>query len=134
MKRSPLNRKTPMKRSRIRQVAPKKRTAEEGGDETYLCWIRGLPCCVCGCEPTDDDPTHPHHATLLGRGKSQKAHDHETMPFCSEHHRSFHSLTGFFDGWTRDGLVIFQELQIQRCRELWREFVDPSRFGLGHQL
>ncbi len=119
-----------MKRTRFEQKAPKPRTAKQGGDPVYLAWIRSLGCCVCP-RPA---PSHPHHATLLGRGKSQKAHDHETMPMCFEHHRAFHDLTGYFDGWTRDGLKLFQELQIQRCRELWAEFVDPERWLRSNQV
>lgn len=124
MKRSPLKR-TPFKRK-----PPRVRTAKQGGDPTYLCFVRSLPCCIC----QKAAPSHPHHATLLGRGKSQKSHDHQTMPMCFECHRAFHDLSGYFDGWTRDGLVLFQELQVQCTRGLWLDFVDPDRFGSGNQL
>lgn len=108
MKRTPLTRKTPMKRSRPEFKSPHKRTPEQGGDEEYLRWIRKLPCCVTGCAATGS--SHAHHST--GAGMALKAHDRETMPLCATHHRQFHDGRGYFLDWGRAQRRSWQAAQV----------------------
>ena len=56
MKRSELRRKTPLasgpgpERKPMARKAPRKKASSEARwrSETYLAWVRSLPCCVCG--------------------------------------------------------------------------------------
>lgn len=124
MKRTPLTRKTPMKRSRFVKRPLPKRAPERGGDVDYLAWIRMLPCARCGVNGI----SHAHHST--GAGMGLKSDDRDAMPLCSPHvdgrmtkpgcHREFHDNRGLFDGWTREDRRIWQELQVARCQALHR--------------
>lgn len=134
MKRGPLLRKTPLVRTsslvttkplarsnllrRTRLVSRvKARTAEEGGDEAYLDFVRGLPCCACGTAP----PNHPHHEILNGRGKSQKAPDRRTLSLCFDDHHDFHRGLRRFSGWTREQKRVFQDDEITRLQSIYDE-------------
>src|SRR4051812_28875508 len=90
--RAKLEPKSTLRRTRFKQKPAYQRTPEEGGDPVYLAWVRTHPCCRCGKHP----PSHAHHEILNGRGKSQKAPDHRTLPFCEECHDQFHAVTGRF--------------------------------------
>lgn len=136
MKRSPLQRKTPLartsglltskplervselKRTAMKRKAPKIRTASEGGDPEYLAFVRRQRCCACGSLP----PSHAHHETLGGRGKSQKAPDRRTLPFCFGDHDDFHLVRGRFKGWSREKRKAFQEAEIDRLSGVWDYF------------
>lgn len=118
MKRTPLKRKTPMRRTRLQQKPPRKRSSAEGGDEVYLDWIRSLPCCVCGVRTS----SHAHHST--GAGMALKAPDREAMPLCPRCHRDFHDGKGFSDGWRREQRALWQELQVERCQRLYSTISD----------
>lgn len=142
LKRTPLQRKTPlvsktrlegsklptrnkpMKRTRMKQKAPKLRTAAQGGYEAYLDFVRGLPCCVYGIAA----PSHAHHETGNGRGKGQKAHDHRTMPLSARAHREFHDGKGYFEFWTAEARAIWQDIEIQRVEELFAAYQSGTRF------
>lgn len=135
MKRSPLQRRTPLartsglltskslervsglRRTAMKRRAPKVRAPEEGGDEAYLQFIRELPCCACGAFP----PNHPHHEILNGRGKSQKAPDRRSMPMCFDDHHDFHRGLGRFAGWTREQKRVFQTDEIARLQSIHDE-------------
>lgn len=147
MKRSPLLRRTPLKaksklishsklergkplrRTRLRAKAPKKRTAEQGGDEAYLRFIRSLPCVVYGTPP----PSHAHHEVGGGRGKGQKAPDRRTIPLSPRAHDEFHAGRGFCKGWSRQKRIDWQDQEIYRLQKLhstWCEFgtlEEPER-------
>lgn len=84
-----------------------------GEDPEYLTWIRSRPCCVgVGCR----GPVEAHHKT--GAGMSLRAHDHQAMPLCHRHHvEHFHGLTGYFKGWRKAELKVWQEHQIEVHRQ-----------------
>lgn len=136
MKRSSLLRKTPLARGSSRLVSAKPmkrsrlvskvktRTAAQGGDEAYLDFVRGLPCCVYGTAA----PSHAHHETGNGRGKGQKAHDRRTMPMSFRAHREFHDGKGHFEFWTAEARAIWQTLEIQRVQELFAAYQSGTRF------
>ena len=113
MKRTPLKRKTPMRRTAMKRGPTKVRSAKEGGDPVYLDWIRSLDCCGCNTKP----PCHPHHST--GAGMGLKSSDREAMPLCWRCHRDFHDGKGVFDGWGRDARRVWQELQVERALYLY---------------
>ena len=123
MKRSPLQRRTPLRAgSSLRRTGaierkPMKRRprrARPGDDPAYRRWIAGLDCCAPGC--VAKAPSHPHHHSLTGeRGTAQKPHDHYCMPLCFRSHRELHSLSGPFKGWSK---VQLREWQTDRVLEL----------------
>lgn len=108
--RKPLLRLSALKRSRVKQKAPRVRTAEQGGDADHLAFVRLQPCCACGAPP----PNHAHHEIFGGRGKSQKAPDRRSLAFCAKDHADFHAGLGRFRGWTREQKRDFQDIEISR--------------------
>lgn len=143
MKRSPMLRRTPLKAktplartSRLLTTKPlarvstlrrtrlvsriKVRTAEQGADPEFKAFVQQQPCCACGALP----PSHAHHETLGGRGKSQKAHDRRSLPFCFKDHDDFHLIRGRFKGWSREQRKAFQELEIERLQAIWDGIQD----------
>ncbi len=66
--------------------------------ERYLAWIRGMECCMFGCEKLGE----PHHA--LPRGAGGK--DWQTVPLCHEHHMECHQL-GHLTFQEKYGLPLF---------------------------
>lgn len=116
-----LSRSKPMKRTRLVSRV-KVRTTEQGGDEAYLDFVRGLPCCVYGTAA----PSHAHHETGNHRGKGLKAHDHRTMPMSFRAHREFHDGTGFCKGWSRVERLAWQSAEIDRVRAIWLEFQETG--------
>ena len=118
-----VKRSGPLKRTRLENKSPHKRTAEQGGDEMYLRWVRRQPCCVCG----KFAPSDAHHRT--GAGMGIKAHDHETMPLCRTHHRQLHDLRGHFNDWERSTLREWQRIQALAHRRLFlaEQFQNAGR-------
>lgn len=118
--RSRLETRSALRRTRMKQKAPRQRAAAEGGDPEYLAWIRTHPCCRCGARP----PSHAHHEILNGRGKSQKAPDARTLPLCAACHDQFHAVTGRFHGFTREQRKDYQDTEITRLRLIWAGIKD----------
>ena len=124
MKRTPLQRKTPLRssstlkrggvlaRSPMKRKRPRVRAAHLR-DDAYLAWLRTLPCACCDAPP----PSHAHHST--GAGLALKAPDREAMPLKPEHHHDLHALAGSFKGWTRERLREWQAEQVQRFQALY---------------
>lgn len=102
----------------MKQHAPRKRSAAEGGDETYLGWIRSLPCCVCQAPA----PNHPHHST--GAGMALKAPDREAMPLCHRCHRDFHDGRGWAEYMGKRDRRVWQEVQVERCQYVYSTIGD----------
>ena len=70
------------------------KTAKARKDQSYLAFIRQVPCIVTGTLPVEAahlstaNPKYCH----MGRGKGQKAHDRWALPLSPEEHRVQHSL------------------------------------------
>lgn len=108
----------PIERTAMKRRAPKARTVAQGADPEYLAFVRRQRCCACGSLP----PNHAHHETLGGRGKSQKAPDRRTLPFCFGDHDDFHLVRGRFNGWSREKRKAFQSAEIDRLNGVWDYF------------
>lgn len=106
-------------------------------DDAYRAWVARQPCAMCGKAP----PNQCHHMT--GSGLALRAHDHRSMPLCGPHyeggrplqgcHRDLHSLSGRFQGWSREKLRQFQGAAIEECRArhaAWQESLCVER-GCG---
>lgn len=80
MKRTPLKRKTPMRK------VSKKRAAYRQSDDgqralQYMGYVKLLPCVCCG----KPGPNDAHH-TISGRYGARKSSAYDTLPLCREHH------------------------------------------------
>lgn len=77
MKRTPIERRTPLRKSNPKRR--KKLYAKQFG--TYADVVRTFPCCVCGHFGAD-----PHHVTTRGASGSKS----DLVPLCRDHHREWH--------------------------------------------
>lgn len=147
MDRSPLLRKTQLKRARFGKKAAsapdaktsmrskpmrrtrlkvKRRRAKPGDNRKYKAWIKGFPCVVVGskrCGRAD-----PHHM-IDGHGEQRKgmgqtASDKDCFPLCRRHHDDLHDGTGFCKGWSKEKRRIFQEQEIERFQAMWRDLQE----------
>ena len=104
MKRTPLARRTPLKRTQwIRRSsrsthAPKaRRRRNPARSRAYLDWIRSQPCTVDGCLGRSQAAHTGEH------GLGMKAPDWDAIPLCAEHH-----LWEFPESWHRLGREAFE--------------------------
>ena len=107
MKRSPLRRRTPMKRTRGKPGGQPKRDKRKPSvprDASYMGRVARLHCRVFWRLPIDTTPCggrmHAHHAGVRP-GTGIKASDYSCIPLCEWHHTEWHAVSGAFKGWTR---------------------------------
>lgn len=98
MKRTPLQRRTPMRRTQ--QRAPRQRTKYRSRprETDYMLGVKRLPCAallVPGHRCTG--PIEADHAGPRGIGR--KAHDSTVIPLCQQAHRERTDFSGPFRGW-----------------------------------
>src|SRR5690242_2726336 len=77
-------------------------------DDAYLAWLRTLPCIACATL------RYVEAAHVGPRGISQKCHDRQALPICSEHHwrgaKSVHVLgRKFWEVWGLDRYRLIAE-------------------------
>lgn len=128
MARSPLKRKTPLKRTRMRRKPRSTSYARRERDMDRMGWIKRQVCCLQGAQPEGAQrwgvavfathrcggPVEAHHAGRHGVG--QKAADDTCIPICQDGHRQLTDLSGVFRDWPRGWLRQWQDLQIARYR------------------
>lgn len=100
MKRSPLNRSTPMPRGNgPKRSAPKKRRAVSPASPAQREKMRGRGCLVCAREPV-----HPAH--LIDRSIGGDDNALAVVALCPEHHRAYDegslSLLEHLEPWHRE--------------------------------
>ena len=81
MKRTPLTRRTPVKKRNAKRKASE--WARAYGSKERVAWVARQPCAICGycvCENA--------HTTTGGMGRKADA-DH-IVPLCADHHRELH--------------------------------------------
>jgi hypothetical protein len=83
MKRTPLARKTPLKRAAMKRTSKKKASKAWKDDPKHLARVRELPCVICG-KWGETEAHHPRNGTGMGL----KAPDREAVALCSSHHRT----------------------------------------------
>lgn len=98
MKRTPLARKSPLKRTgRVKPKRTKPRRSSRVRDPQYMEWIRTRACAAAYIDVDQClQPIHAHHAGK--RGVGQKASDDTCIPLCERHHREWHDGNGVFVG------------------------------------
>ena len=111
MKRSPLKRRTALKRKSMKRSAPKATDNPE-----RLVWVRSMRCARCGGVRFSSQ-SEAHHPT--GAGWALKAPDADAIPLCWGCHRDFHALTDYFNCWTKDQLRRWQAGQVEVYRVRW---------------
>lgn len=121
VRRAPIQRKTRLKARKPmlkRRITPRRSSQQH--DESYLAWIRALPCC-CHQHPEHPgrDAHHPRHELGGGPiGAGLKADDRRAVPLSRQHHQDLHALSGPFRGWTGDMLRqwLDEKGEALRCR------------------
>jgi hypothetical protein len=116
MRRSPIQRHTPLPRA-SKPMRARKRSASEfqriyGGAER-VAWQKAQPCLVIGC---GRGPCEVVHTTSGGTGR--KADACHTVSLCAAHHRELHAV----------GVRTFESLHhlslaacAAECERAWRE-------------
>lgn len=100
--RTPLKAKKPMNRcAPIKKKATKRKSTDtRWANESYLAFVRKLPCSCCGRTPAGD----AHHVIGVGNfsGVGLKAPDSLTMPLCRTCHERVHATPELWQkqwGW-----------------------------------
>jgi DNA recombination protein Rad52 len=69
-------------------------------DKAHLRTVSGMPCLVCGQEPS-----HAHHLKFAqSHGLAQKVSDEFVVPLCALHHDELHRAGAERDWWREKGL------------------------------
>lgn len=105
----PLERRTPLERTRMRR---KPTRVKPGYDPKLRRWLRSLPCAVCG-KPA---PSEVSHERRKGTGLALKAADSRAWPSCRPCHRNYEARRGFFamtgeqrQAWTDETCALLGE-------------------------
>ena len=100
MKRSPIQRKTPLAGSKMRRKPTKPR---KGADPAYVTWLHGQECIAlklggfhAGCTGRIEQ-SHARDITGMGR----KEPDRNSVPMCTGLHRAWEQHSGYFTGWSK---------------------------------
>lgn len=108
MKRTPLIRRTPMKRGTSTLLrrsskprAQRKRTTYATRERNFdhMLWVKTLACVARDMPTPCGGVIEADHAGE--RGMSQKCPDEETIPICTNHHRERTDFSGSFKAWDK---------------------------------
>lgn len=144
MKRTPLRRKSAIKRGTPKRTDTAKKTtkhARRERDWDRMAWCATLPCALTGWTPAAmafwvsilwkgrsigpcDGRTEVHHAGP--RAGWRRAADDAVIPLCSKHHRQRTDLAGPFSGWERGTLMEWETAVIEQYRAEWRAIQAAS--------
>lgn len=137
MKRSPLKRKSPMKRTRSRPGKSKTKYARRERDWAYMAFVRGEPCALSGGAPVACDlwvaghspdgcrgQIEAHHAGVHGVG--QKADDNTCVSLCQYHHRCLTDRTKAFSGWPRGAIKTWELAAVAHYSARYSENLDSD--------
>lgn len=114
MKRTPLKRKSTLKRTQMRRWPKRNPTPPE--DLAYMDRVRRLPCCARHLSQCSGRIT-AHHAGKKP-GMRIKADVSTCIPLCAGHHMfGIESFSGVFRDWTREQARKWQDEQIEKTRE-----------------
>lgn len=114
MKRgSYLQRKAPLKRSRMKRKSPW-RLKRAGSDQARLAWARTQPC-VMAWRGKCWGPIHAHHAGAKP-GVGLKAPDDTVISFCAGDHKAWHDAEPPFFAWTKEERREWADARIAEAR------------------
>lgn len=91
-------------------------------DPGYAAWLRAGPCALAGLDRCHGLlQIHHHTRPLTGDGLrpcrgSRRAHDHDGMPLCLQHHHDFTVGSGYFKGWWKQQRLEWQDGLVRRYR------------------
>lgn len=142
MKRSPLKRKTPLRRNKsglslgvARKSKRKNKYARrERAPESWWLFVKSLPCTIysdgvpnaskggipvlalpcCG-------PIEANHIGVRIAGLGTKCLDREAVPMCSGHHRQWTDYSGLFAGLTNAERREYARIIVERTHERARQ-------------
>lgn len=118
MKRTPLKRKTALRRSPMRRSRKPTKYRARPRDVEYMVWVRRQTCCasylgVCR------GPVEADHAGRRGVGR--KADDTTCIPLCRYHHRCRGSFSGVFRVWDKARMRNWLDAMIKWYQIRWRQ-------------
>lgn len=133
MKRTPLIRRTPMKRRKRLDGVPRgierkppRESKRRPRDPAYLAAVRRLPCRLAS-DGKCLGAVQAHHAGVKP-GMGIKAPDDTAIPLCMWHHGAFHGASGFFRDMRAGDRRRWQEQQITAVRQLLVKPTNNSKF------
>lgn len=128
MKRTPLKRKTPMKRSRMKRSSKKNSYARRARFTDHMVWVKTLPCAARDLEGHQcEGVIEADHAGTRGMGR--KCHDFQTIPLCKAAHDARPGRRPPFDRMTRESFREWLDLCINETMD--RGLVEsPQRADL----
>lgn len=117
MKRGkPLERRTPIRRTRMRKALPRRITRPgPGSSPAYLTEARKLPCLA-----RDLGPKGPYscEGDIVAHHAGPKVNDSTAVPLCAKHHQQWHDANGVFKGWGKEGRRAWAKAAIDATRLL----------------
>lgn len=129
MKRTPLARKTPLRRTQMRRRPRSTKYSRRERDMDYMGFIKKHPCCLrhygasieCATGILATSCSGPVEADHMGRrGVGQKASDMTCAPLCRKHHRERTGMSGSFRGCSREAMRAWCDAMIERYNDLWK--------------
>lgn len=141
MKRSPLRRKTSLKRKPMRRKLRSTKYSRRERDFDRMAWCKTLPCAVVKLDVLEgpagrlgrmllcDGPVEAHHAGEHGVG--QKAPDDTVVPLCVLHHKELTDRRGCFAGWPPHALKEWELALIERYQGYYDVYRSTSLWDAG---
>ena len=133
MNRSPLLRRTPLRRARFMRSTRKSKYRRRERDFERMLWTKRRPCMVAELPPfwfmavakvigltVVTACSGPVEADHMGeRGMGQKASDDTCVPMCQGHHRERHDHAGTFRPLVKAELRAWRAQAIERTQAAW---------------
>lgn len=117
MKRTPLKRKTPMKRQWIKRSSKKNSYAKRPRFTDHMVWVKTLPCVALDLDGhACSGPVEADHAGVRAMGR--KCHDFETIPLCKAAHDARPGRRYPFDLMTRSAFREWLDTKINEVIDL----------------
>jgi len=130
VKRTPLQRKTPLRARPPSERKPRARKPSKYKlrvrDTEYMLAVKRLACAA-----RDLSMFHPCEGVIEAdhagrRPLGRKCDDRETIPLCTEHHRQRTDFSGAFRKWNGSQMRAWLDEKIQDTQRQLRRFFGPT--------
>lgn len=113
MKRSPIKRRTPIKRKRARRIDRK-----GDGERRFTTWIHDNQRCVghglIASHVCSGRLEQAHARNMTGLGLKES--DLNSVPMCSALHAAFDGHTAWFRGWSKEERRVWFMARVAECQ------------------
>lgn len=110
LRRTSLERRTPMRRTWMRRGRRRNKYARRARDFDYMGWIKTQPCAARFLSPCNGIIEADHAGR---RGIGQKAADETCIALCTRHHAERGDFSGPFKSWNQERMRGWLVEQIQ---------------------